>query len=229
MVTHPCDKILNTWLRCCMQIWGIPSAVSIAFSGYAPWALSKQLRVYTPYHACCHVLLLHNISHAKGKASTAKQTCLGSLLGLEMTTYWKDISSPGHLPCQLDLRKIRSPAITAFTVRYCTVNLRIYSFAEKYYTMFTEKCIIPIQTFQTPSRYLLVTQVHAYTSPHRDQLRCNVLRLVWKFLNLFPRPKSLSGMQLETSDWHIYYIALQSCTTTFQRMVVSFIDMDEHT
>ena len=28
--------------------------------------------------------IMHDTSHAKGKASTAKQTCLGSLLGLEL-------------------------------------------------------------------------------------------------------------------------------------------------
>ena len=28
--------------------------------------------------------IMHDTSHAKGKASTAQQTCLGSLLGLEL-------------------------------------------------------------------------------------------------------------------------------------------------
>ena len=46
MVTHPCDKTLNTWQH--TQIWGLPSAVLI----------SKQLWVYTPYCACCHVLTI---------------------------------------------------------------------------------------------------------------------------------------------------------------------------
>ena len=46
-----------------------------------------------------------NISHAKGKASTAKQTCLGSFQGPEGKNYWKEKSSLGRLPCQLVLKK----------------------------------------------------------------------------------------------------------------------------
>ena len=42
-----------------------------------------------------------------------------------MNTYLKEFSSLGHLPCQLDLRKIHSAAITAFTVSYSTLKLPI--------------------------------------------------------------------------------------------------------
>ena len=53
------------------------------------------------------------------------------------------ISSLGCLPCQLDLRNNHSAAITAFTVRYSTVNLRIYfcgailhnAYGEMYYVL----------------------------------------------------------------------------------------------
>ena len=61
----------------------------------------------------------------KGKASTAKQTYPHSLLGLEMNAYRKDVSSLGHLPCQLDLGENCTAAIMAFTVSYSTVSLRI--------------------------------------------------------------------------------------------------------
>ena len=37
--------------------------------------------------------MLRYTSHAKGKASTAKQTCLGSLLGLELNLHCVMISS----------------------------------------------------------------------------------------------------------------------------------------
>ena len=49
-------------------------------------------------------------------------------------SYWKKISSLGRLPCQQDLRKIRSAAITTFTVSYSGINLTT-NFVEKYYTM----------------------------------------------------------------------------------------------
>ena len=44
-------------------------------------------------------------SHAKGKASTAKQTCLGSLLGLELNLHCVMISSFWRHPCQLELSR----------------------------------------------------------------------------------------------------------------------------
>ena len=47
--------------------------------------------------------IIHNTSHPKGKASTAKQTCLGSLLGLELNLYCVLISSLWRHLCQLDI------------------------------------------------------------------------------------------------------------------------------
>ena len=45
MVTHQCDKTLNTWQR--KQIWGIPSAVLIALSGLHPSsAIKTALGIY---------------------------------------------------------------------------------------------------------------------------------------------------------------------------------------
>ena len=46
---------------------------------------------------------MEKLSYAKGKASTAKQICLGSLLGLELNLYCVMISSFCRHPCQLDL------------------------------------------------------------------------------------------------------------------------------
>ena len=37
-------------------------------------------------------VIIHDASHAKGKASTAKQTCLGSLLALKLNFYCVFIS-----------------------------------------------------------------------------------------------------------------------------------------
>ena len=44
-------------------------------------------------------------SHTKGKASTAKQTCLGSLLGLKLNLYCVLILFFWRHPCQLDLSR----------------------------------------------------------------------------------------------------------------------------
>ena len=44
-----------------------------------------------------------NVSHAKGKVSTAKQTCLDSPLGPELNSYCVMEDSLWRLPCQLDL------------------------------------------------------------------------------------------------------------------------------
>ena len=45
MVTHQCDKTLNTWQH--TQIWGIPSAVLIALSGLHPSsAIKTALGIY---------------------------------------------------------------------------------------------------------------------------------------------------------------------------------------
>ena len=43
------------------------------------------------------------LGHVKDKVSTAKQTCPGSFLGPEGKMIWKEKSSLGCLPCQLDL------------------------------------------------------------------------------------------------------------------------------
>ena len=58
IVTHPCDKTLNTWQRA--QIWGIPSAVWIA-SGIYP--ISRLLPCINYYIYSSWILILQQLGY----------------------------------------------------------------------------------------------------------------------------------------------------------------------
>ena len=70
--------------------------------------------MFTGIYVCTDIhVYLRYTSHAKGKASTAKQTCLGSFLGLELNLHCVKISSFWRHPCQLDLSRATRPQSSA--------------------------------------------------------------------------------------------------------------------
>ena len=112
--TWGCVNVFSTWQRWTLHL--------LHFGGvFRPFVVCDRMHLHINLQGNSNAkiyweLNYNNMSHAKGKASTAKQTCLGSLLGLEMTTYRKDISSLGRLPCHRDFKKTTLPPLRTIEI-----------------------------------------------------------------------------------------------------------------
>ena len=130
---HWCASLCGNTALVCQPLWkcctGVPAFVEIlhwcaSLCGNTalvcqPLWMFVCVSIYT-----LQIQFVYNVSHMKGKASTAKQTCLGSRLGPEWNSYC--VWGFWCLPCQLDL-------LCYHDGLHCKLSLHIYFCGEVLY------------------------------------------------------------------------------------------------